>query len=172
MPDPRTSTAYPRGTASPDRLLSQIRQLPPGAKTCRSKLASSSVRAYRSGVGSQARARVRSRTSARAGTSPSRSAALSQASDEVRMFPLRIVRLHVTHHRRDGRSANGGGARNARASRPLDEFAGVREVRGGDAERARGRQHDQPGAIPEGADLRDEPLLDEERERVKFHAEG
>src|SRR5262245_9945643 len=59
-----------------------------------------------------------------------------------------------------------------RASRPLHQLAGVREVRGGDVERARRREHDQPGAIPERADLHDEPLLDEERERVKPHPEG
>ena len=84
------------------------------------------------------------------------------------------MRLHVTHHRRHGRSANGGGReeRPRVAPRPLDELAGVREVRGGDVERARRREHDQPGAISERADLYDEPLLDEERERVKPHAEG
>jgi len=32
MPDPRTSTAYLTGTGSPDRLLSPLRQLPPGRR--------------------------------------------------------------------------------------------------------------------------------------------
>src|SRR5262249_25632731 len=86
----------------------------------------------------------------------------------------RIVRMHVAHHRRHRGSANtGGGEERPRvAPRPLDQLGGVREVCGGDVERARRPEQDQPGAILERADLQDEPLLDEEGERVKPHAEG
>src|SRR5262249_57640270 len=46
------------------------------------------------------------------------------------------------------------------------------EMWGRGVERARRGEHDQPGAILERADLQDEPLLDEEGERVKPDAEG
>src|SRR5262249_19132991 len=58
-----------------------------------------------------------------------------------RISSARIVRIHVAHHRRHGGSANGDGSeeRLGVAPRPLDQLAGVREVRGGDVERARRR---------------------------------